>query len=53
MSGYKTPLKALSFFFILAPLTPSLHAQQKTTVVRVVDGDTLKVRYWGKDENKQ
>ncbi len=25
------------------------HAQQTTTVVRVVDGDTLKVRYWGKE----
>jgi micrococcal nuclease len=31
--------------------SPSLHAQQTTTVVRVVDGDTLKVRYWGKEES--
>ena len=53
MFGYKTPLKALLFIFILALLTPSLHAQQKTTVVRVVAGDTLKIRYWKKDENKQ
>ncbi len=29
----------------------SLHAQQTTTVTRVVDGDTLKVRYWGKEES--
>ncbi len=31
--------------------TSSLHAQQTTTVIRVVDGDTLKVRYWGKEES--
>ncbi len=47
----KQSLKTLLFIFILALLTPSLHAQQTTTVVRVVDGDTLKVRYWGKDES--
>ncbi len=47
----KQSLKTLSFIFILAFLSPSLHAQQTTTVVRVVDGDTLKVRYWGKDES--
>ncbi len=49
----KQSLKTLSFIFILALLSSSLHAQQTTTVVRVVDGDTLEVRYWGKDENKQ
>ncbi len=27
------------------------HAQQTTTVTRVVDGDTLRVRYWGKEES--
>ena len=27
------------------------YAQQTTTVVRVVDGDTLKIRYWGKEES--
>jgi endonuclease YncB( thermonuclease family) len=43
----KQSLKTLFFTFILAFLSPSLHAQQTTTVVRVVDGDTLKVRYWG------
>ncbi len=47
----KALIKTLSFIFILTLLTPSLHAQQTTTVVRVVDGDTLKVRYWGKEES--
>ncbi len=47
----KQSLKTLSFIFILSFLSPSLHAQQTTTVVRVVDGDTLKVRYWGKEES--
>jgi micrococcal nuclease len=44
-------LRALSFIFILTLLSSSLHAQQTTTVIRVVDGDTLKVRYWGKEES--
>ncbi|HDY69125.1 MAG: hypothetical protein JYX80_14645 [Candidatus Scalindua sediminis] len=44
-------LKILSFIFILAFLSSSLHAQQTTTVIRVVDGDTLKIRYWEKDES--
>jgi micrococcal nuclease len=47
----KQSLKTLPFIFILAFLSSSLHAQQTTTVVRVVDGDTLKVRYWGKEES--
>ncbi len=47
----KALIKTLSFIFILTFLSSSLHAQQTTTVVRVVDGDTLKVRYWGKDES--
>ena len=47
----KQSLKTLSFVFILAFLSSSLHAQQTTTVVRVVDGDTLKIRYWGKEES--
>jgi micrococcal nuclease len=47
----KQSLKPLSFIFILTFLTSSLHAQQTTTVVRVVDGDTLKIRYWGKEES--
>ncbi len=53
MFGYKKPLKTLSFIFILALLSSSSHAQQETTVIRVVDEDTLKVRFGGKDENKQ
>ena len=32
-------------------LTSILHAQQTTTVARIVDGDTLNVCYWGNDEN--
>ncbi len=47
----KQSLKPLSFIFILTFLTSSLHAQQTTTVVRIVDGDTLKVHYWGKEES--
>ncbi len=47
----KQSLKTLSFIFILAFLSSSLHAQQTTTVVRIVDGDTIKVRYWGKEES--
>jgi endonuclease YncB( thermonuclease family) len=47
----KQSLKTLSFVFILALLSSPLHAQQTTTAVRVVDGDTLKVRYWGKEES--
>ncbi len=47
----KQSLKPLSFIFILVLLSSSLHAQQTTTVTRIVDGDTLKVRYWGKDES--
>ncbi len=44
-------LKPLSFVFVLAFLSSSLHAQQTTTVTRIVDGDTLKIRYWGKEES--
>ncbi len=47
----KQSLKTLSFVFILTFLSSSLHAQQTTTVIKVVDGDTLKVRYWGKEES--
>ena len=47
----KQSLKPLLLVFFLALLSSSLHAQQTTTVVRVVDGDTLKVRYWGKEES--
>ncbi len=47
----KALIKTLSFVFILAFLSTPLHAQQTTTVTRVVDGDTLKIRYWGKEES--
>ncbi len=47
----KRYFKPLSFVFVLTLLSSSLHAQQTTTVIRVVDGDTLKVRYWGKEES--
>jgi endonuclease YncB( thermonuclease family) len=47
----KRYFKPLSFVFVLTLLSSSLHAQQTTTVVRIVDGDTLKVRYWGKEES--
>ena len=47
----KKHLKPLSFVFILTLLSSSLHAQQTTTVTRIIDGDTLKVRYWGKEES--
>ncbi len=47
----KESLKPLSFILILLFLSSPLHAKQTTTVVRVVDGDTLKIRYWGKDES--
>ncbi len=47
----KVSIKTLSFIFILTLLSSSLHAQQTTTVTRIVDGDTLKVRYWGKEES--
>ncbi len=43
--------KILTVSLFLALLSSSLHAQQTTTVVRVVDGDTLKIRYWGKEES--
>jgi micrococcal nuclease len=47
----KPLIKTLSFIFILTLLSSSSHAQQTTTVTRIVDGDTLKVRYWGKEES--
>jgi micrococcal nuclease len=47
----KRYFQPLSFVFVLTLLSSSLHAQQTTTVIRVVDGDTLKVRYWGKEES--
>ncbi len=49
-----TPIRFTLILSILtlAFLSTPLQAQQTTTVIRVVDGDTLKVRYWGKDEGE-
>ena len=41
----------ISFVFILTLLTSPLHAQQTTTVTRIVDGDTIKVFYLGNEES--
>jgi endonuclease YncB( thermonuclease family) len=40
------------FFLAILGLALSAHAQQRTpTALRVVDGDTLKINYTGKEEN--
>ena len=44
-------LKALLFVLILAFIASSLYAQQTTTVVRITDGDTLKIDYKGQKES--
>ena len=41
----------ISFVFILTLLASPLHAQQTTTVTRIVDGDTLKVFYLEGEES--
>ncbi len=48
-----TIIRKLLFLFIVLSffLSSNTLAQQTTTVVRVVDGDTLKVLYWGKEES--
>ncbi len=50
----KQSLKTLSFVFILALLSSSLHAQEfireLVTVIKITDGDTLWVRYEGQRE---
>ena len=43
----KQSLKILSYAFVLAFLSSFLHAQQKTTVTRVIDGDTIQALYGG------
>jgi hypothetical protein len=45
----QAPLRILSFVFALALLSTPLHTQQTTIVLRVVDGDTLKLCYWCKE----
>jgi micrococcal nuclease len=49
----KTLLKTLSFIFILTFLSSPLNAQhiETTRVVRIVDGDTLKIDYKGQKES--
>jgi len=46
----KQSLKILSYAFVLAFLSSSLHAQQKTTVTRVIDGDTIQALYGGMEK---
>ncbi len=41
----KQPLKTLSFIFILSFLSSSLHAQELSIVIKIIDGDTLWVHY--------
>ncbi len=49
---YTTARKLSHLFIVLSFfLSSNTLAQQTTTVVRIVDGDTLKVRYWGKEES--
>ncbi len=43
-------LKTLLFAFILTFLSSSLHAQEQVTVIKIIDGDTLWVRYGGQME---
>ena len=43
-------LKTLLFVFILTFLSSSLHAQELVTVIKIIDGDTLWVRYGGQRE---
>jgi micrococcal nuclease len=47
----KIYLNALSLVLISVFLASSLHAQESTTVTRIVDGDTLKISYNGQKES--
>ena len=51
MRKYLLHILIISFVFLLALLASPLHAQQTTTVTRIVDGDTLKVFYLGGEES--
>jgi micrococcal nuclease len=46
----KESLKTLSFVFVLVFLSSSLPAQELVTVIKIIDGDTLWVRYGGQRE---
>ncbi len=43
----KTLLKTLSYVLILVLLSSSLHAQHKTMVTRIIDGDIIQALYGG------
>jgi len=51
MRKYLLHVLIISFVFLLALLASPLHAQQTTTVTRIVDGDTLKVFYLEGEES--
>ena len=51
MRKYLLHVLIISFAFILTLLASPLHAQQTTTVTRIVDGDTLKVFYLEGEES--
>jgi len=44
-------LKKLFPFLIILSFALSLHAQETVKILRVVDGDTLKINYKGKEES--
>ncbi len=41
----QAPLRILSFVFILSLLSSSLHAQELSIVIKIIDGNTLWVQY--------
>ncbi len=51
MRNYFIRLKGLLAFFILLAFAFPLQAQDRVTVLRVVDGDTLEANYKGKEES--
>ena len=51
MRKYLLHVLIISFVFLLTLLASPLHAQQTTTVTRIVDGDTLKVFYLEGEES--
>jgi endonuclease YncB( thermonuclease family) len=46
----KALIKTLLFIFILTLLSSPLHAQELSTVIKLIDGDTLWVHYEGQRE---
>jgi len=46
----KQSLKTLSFILILTFLSSSLHAQELSVVIKIIDGDTLWIYYGGQRE---